>query len=625
LPLLVEIIREDKGEARVKALGITISLSCDADNKKIMCESSLGLLPLLVEIMREDKGDARVDALGTTWNMLLLLSNMDKFVQISLHCILLDLLIDPSVIDELREKVMTAIMVYCRYPPAAKAFRALVGAVEMISRLTNDLSANGLKAVLILSQLVGRDESSSTVNTQSLLQSRPSTLDQIIDVLENNIALRDGTDYELGNFDLNAVTSAVLSLCISDANKTIMVKSRRLLELFVQLLKAFVDNNPQYKRDGRGGVGGGGDDKETASYIIDSLLQLSFYYTDDKALIREYMSADLDLASLLQGVLNLPADRRLETEATKAAGNLLMRLQLKSQITSTIISSASVITRRHIMLSYAWGANKQLVVELQRELMKIGYDVWRDEDGSSVVPAMSGGVDDRMAEAIENSYAVIVCVSPQYKESANCQMEGKYCNALYKKKRVKIFYVMMSEDYHTNSTTSVDGWLGLMVGDALWYPLWSRTCVCSTVTSLINVIGENGKRCAGASSPGVDSVFSITSNVASLSVVTAKDNISPAKIDIISNTTDTSAVVSSPAIKQPLDLLQSAWEALISDAHAVDTGKEELAKKIQDYGLTKCEDLKYLEESEVTELSQLLKVVPRRKFKDYLNEFMKQN
>ena len=34
--------------------------------------------------------------------------------------------------------------------------------------------------------------------------------------------------------------------------------------------------------------------------------------------------------------------------------------------------------------------------------------------------------DDAMAEAIEQSSAVIVCISPAYKRSANCRMEGKW-------------------------------------------------------------------------------------------------------------------------------------------------------------------------------------------------------
>ena len=67
------------------------------------------------------------------------------------------------------------------------------------------------------------------------------------------------------------------------------------------------------------------------------------------------------------------------------------------------------------MVSYAWGAKKELVVGLAGALRGLGYDVWRDEEGSEIVPSMSGDTDERMAQAIESSHTVIVCVSPQYK------------------------------------------------------------------------------------------------------------------------------------------------------------------------------------------------------------------
>ena len=67
------------------------------------------------------------------------------------------------------------------------------------------------------------------------------------------------------------------------------------------------------------------------------------------------------------------------------------------------------------MLSYAWGAKKDLVVGLAVALRGLGFDVWRDEEGSEIVPSMSGDTDERMAQAIESSHTVIVCVSPQYK------------------------------------------------------------------------------------------------------------------------------------------------------------------------------------------------------------------
>ena len=39
---------------------------------------------------------------------------------------------------------------------------------------------------------------------------------------------------------------------------------------------------------------------------------------------------------------------------------------------------------------------------------------------------MSGSIQDRMAEAIECSHTVIICVSREYKVSANCRLEANY-------------------------------------------------------------------------------------------------------------------------------------------------------------------------------------------------------
>jgi len=64
---------------------------------------------------------------------------------------------------------------------------------------------------------------------------------------------------------------------------------------------------------------------------------------------------------------------------------------------------------------------------------------------------MSGSTDERMAEAIEASSMVVICVSKQYKESPNCRMEARYTNQLCKKGKVKIVYVMMQQEYTTVS------------------------------------------------------------------------------------------------------------------------------------------------------------------------------
>lgn len=65
----------------------------------------------------------------------------------------------------------------------------------------------------------------------------------------------------------------------------------------------------------------------------------------------------------------------------------------------------------------------------------------------------------------------------------------------------------MDEQYTTRSEADcVDGWLGIMLGDALWYPLWSEACVAPTAKALASVIGTNAQsaqsaQMAAASSP----------------------------------------------------------------------------------------------------------------------------
>jgi len=71
--------------------------------------------------------------------------------------------------------------------------------------------------------------------------------------------------------------------------------------------------------------------------------------------------------------------------------------------------------------------------------------VWRDEDGSLLMDGMSGATEDVMAEAIERSCVVVVCVSRAYKESPNCRLEAKYAQQLYKKGKVRLAFVMMNE------------------------------------------------------------------------------------------------------------------------------------------------------------------------------------
>lgn len=151
------------------------------------------------------------------------------------------------------------------------------------------------------------------------------------------------------------------------------------------------------------------------------------------------------------------------------------------------------------MLSYSWAKNKPLVIELGKRLREFGYDVWRDEEGSSLLPPMSGDIVEAMAEAIQYSYMVIIFVSPQYKQSANCRAEAKYARSRSQTHGLRLAYVMVDEQYTTVSAQAVDGWLGFMLGTELWYPLWKPEQLDATTKGLCDLIGDHAKRPFNAS------------------------------------------------------------------------------------------------------------------------------
>ncbi|XP_072017530.1 uncharacterized protein [Amphiura filiformis] len=75
----------------------------------------------------------------------------------------------------------------------------------------------------------------------------------------------------------------------------------------------------------------------------------------------------------------------------------------------------------HVMISYSWGAAEdhypcqQRMIKLRDELIAGGYRVWMDLD------EMAGNMDDRMAEAVENAYAILMCVSERYQKVATAK------------------------------------------------------------------------------------------------------------------------------------------------------------------------------------------------------------
>jgi GTPase SAR1 family protein/DNA-binding Lrp family transcriptional regulator len=114
-----------------------------------------------------------------------------------------------------------------------------------------------------------------------------------------------------------------------------------------------------------------------------------------------------------------------------------------------------------LVLSYCWGYKKDNVIAMEKKLREKGYDIWRDENGSSIVPPLAGDTDESMARAVEKSSLIIIFVCKAYFNSMNCKAEAQYC----RQKRKLLLFLMLDENYHTGSSSeTVEGWLGFNYG-----------------------------------------------------------------------------------------------------------------------------------------------------------------
>lgn len=106
----------------------------------------------------------------------------------------------------------------------------------------------------------------------------------------------------------------------------------------------------------------------------------------------------------------------------------------------------------HIMISYNTHS-RELCLKIKSELEKLNWKVWID------VNEIHGSSLDSMAQAVENSKCVLICVTEKYRQSINCQAEAQYAFKLNK----IIIPVIMQAGYQNTK-----GWLGIIMGDKIF-------------------------------------------------------------------------------------------------------------------------------------------------------------
>jgi hypothetical protein len=113
--------------------------------------------------------------------------------------------------------------------------------------------------------------------------------------------------------------------------------------------------------------------------------------------------------------------------------------------------ASSHSTHFDMMISYSH-KEKVMCQQLYEHLTKKGYRVWIDFD------QMHGNVMDAMADAIEHSETIIICMSEQYRRSNFCRAEAQYA---FQRQR-KIVPVLLQKHYKP------DGWLLFLIGQLLY-------------------------------------------------------------------------------------------------------------------------------------------------------------
>ncbi|CAF0786604.1 unnamed protein product [Adineta steineri] len=97
--------------------------------------------------------------------------------------------------------------------------------------------------------------------------------------------------------------------------------------------------------------------------------------------------------------------------------------RIPHKCSSTISNSCKL--QGHIMISYNRSVTA-MCLKIRDRLKSLHYNVWLDVDN------INGGVLESMAQAVENSSIVLICMNEQYKQSYYCRLEAEYATELRK-------------------------------------------------------------------------------------------------------------------------------------------------------------------------------------------------
>ncbi|CAF4654686.1 unnamed protein product [Rotaria sp. Silwood1] len=133
----------------------------------------------------------------------------------------------------------------------------------------------------------------------------------------------------------------------------------------------------------------------------------------------------------------------------RAAEGLLWKLERENEAIAKPTTLNSY--QYDIMISYSH-KDKELCLRIHEQLLKDGFNVWIDRD------CLYGSTMAGIANAIENSECVLICMSNTYKESVYCQSEAHYAF----ERRCRVIPIILQPNYKP------DGWLRIIVSGKIY-------------------------------------------------------------------------------------------------------------------------------------------------------------
>ncbi|CAF4146506.1 unnamed protein product, partial [Rotaria sp. Silwood2] len=138
-----------------------------------------------------------------------------------------------------------------------------------------------------------------------------------------------------------------------------------------------------------------------------------------------------------------------QTDLQRAAEGLLWKLENEAK---AVAKSTNVNYYKYdIMISYSH-KDKDICLEIHDRLVKDGHNVWLDRD------CLRGPTMIGIADAIENSEHVLICMSSTYKQSVYCQSEAHYAY----ERGCRLIPILIESNYKP------DGWLGIIVSGKIY-------------------------------------------------------------------------------------------------------------------------------------------------------------